>query len=67
MCSSYSYIKDEAKLRLRDKILVYGAVPRANTRPTDLGPVMANDETQFFLPKVQKQVHFECDWPVLHA
>ena len=33
MCSSYSYIKDEAKLRLRDKILVYGAVPRTNIRP----------------------------------
>jgi len=25
---------------LRDKIVVYGAVPRANIRPTDLGPVI---------------------------
>ena len=40
MCSRYTYTKDEAKLRLRDKILVYGAVPRANIRPTDLGPVI---------------------------
>ena len=40
MCSRYTYTKDEAKLRLRDKILVFGAVPRANIRPTDLGPVI---------------------------
>jgi len=25
MCSDYTYNKDEAKLRLRDRILVYGA------------------------------------------
>ena len=30
MCSRYSCNKDEAKLRLRDKIPVYGAVPRAS-------------------------------------
>ena len=40
MCSRYSYNEDEAKLRLRDRILVYGAVARANIRPTDLGPVI---------------------------
>ena len=33
MCSRYSYNKDEAKLRLSAKILVYGAVPRTNIRP----------------------------------
>jgi hypothetical protein len=38
--SRYSYTKDEAKFRLRDKIVVYGAVPRANIRPTNLGPVI---------------------------
>ena len=37
MCSRYTYTKDEAKLRLRDLIVVFGAVPRANIRP-DLGP-----------------------------
>lgn len=40
MCSNYTYKKNEAKLKLRDRILVYGAVPRANIRPTDLGPVI---------------------------
>jgi hypothetical protein len=40
MCSRYSYNKDEAKLRLRDRILVFGDVPRANIRPTDLSPVI---------------------------
>ena len=37
MCSRYSYNKNEAKLRLRDKIVVHGAEPRVNIRPTDLG------------------------------
>ena len=40
MCSRYTYTKDEAKLRLRDRIMVFGAVPRANIRPTDIGPVI---------------------------
>jgi len=40
MCSRYTYTKNEAKLWLRDLILVFGAVPRANIRPTDLGPVI---------------------------
>jgi hypothetical protein len=47
MCSRYSYNKDEAKLRLRDRILVYGAVPRANIRPTDLGPVILPEDDGF--------------------
>ena len=36
MCSRFPCPKDEAKLRLRDKIEVYGAVPRANIRPIHL-------------------------------
>jgi putative SOS response-associated peptidase YedK len=40
MCAHYTYNRKEAKFRLRDKIVVYGAVPRANIRPTDLGPVI---------------------------
>jgi putative SOS response-associated peptidase YedK len=47
MCSRYTYTKDEAKLRLRDKILVFGAVPRANIRPTDLGPVIVPEYEGF--------------------
>ena len=47
MCSRYTYTKDEAKLRLRDKIVVYGAVPRANIRPTDLGPVILPEHDGF--------------------
>ena len=30
--------KDEAKLKLRDLILVFGRMPRGNIRPTDLAP-----------------------------
>src|ERR1019366_7187233 len=47
MCSRYTYTKDEAKLRLRDKILVFGAVPSANIRPTDLGPVILPEHDGF--------------------
>ena len=47
MCSRYTYTKDEAKLRLRDKILVFGAVPRANIRPTDIGPVIVPEYEGF--------------------
>jgi putative SOS response-associated peptidase YedK len=47
MCSNYTYKKDEAKLRLRDKIPVFGAVPRANIRPTDLGPVILPEHDGF--------------------
>jgi hypothetical protein len=32
---------------LRDKIVVYGAVPRANIRPTDLGPVILPEDDGF--------------------
>jgi putative SOS response-associated peptidase YedK len=47
MCSNYSQKKDEAKLKLRDKMLVFGAVPRANIRPTDLGPVILPEQDEF--------------------
>ena len=40
MCSRHIYTKDEAKLRLRDLIMMFGAVPRAGIRPTDLSQVM---------------------------
>ena len=47
MCSRYTYTKDEAKLRLREKIEVFGCVPRANIRPTDLGPVIIPESDAF--------------------
>jgi putative SOS response-associated peptidase YedK len=47
MCSRYTYTKDEAKLRLRDLIQVFGVVPRANLRPTDLGPVILPEHDGF--------------------
>jgi putative SOS response-associated peptidase YedK len=47
MCSRYTYTKDEAKIRLREKIEVFGAVPRANIRPTDLGPVIIPEHDGF--------------------
>ncbi len=47
MCSRYTYNKDEAKLRLRDKIEVFGCVPRGDIRPTDLGPVIIPEHEGF--------------------
>ena len=40
MCAHYTYNRDAAKFRMREKIVAFGAVPRANIRPTDLGPVI---------------------------
>ena len=40
MCSRYEHKRDEAKIKLRDLIRVFGVVPRANIRPTDLGPII---------------------------
>ena len=47
MCSTYIYTKAEAKLKLREKIEVFGAVPRANIRLTDLGPVIIPEHDSF--------------------
>ena len=47
MCSRYSYNKDEAKLKLRDLILVFGRVPRGDIRPTDLAPVIVPEHESF--------------------
>ncbi len=45
MCARYEHKKEEAKIKLREKIYVFGAVPRANIRPTDLAiTVMMPDE-----------------------
>jgi len=40
MCSRYTATKATAKLRLREKVVVFGALPRASIRPTDPGPVI---------------------------
>ena len=47
MCSRYTYNKDEAKLKLRDQILVFGFVPHGDIRPTDLGPVIIPEHDGF--------------------
>lgn len=47
MCSHYTYKKDEAKLKLRDQILVFGFVPHGDIRPTDLGPVIIPEHDSF--------------------
>lgn len=52
MCSRYTYTKDEAKLRLRDLIQVFGVVPRANLRPTDLGPVILPEHRRLCVPGI---------------
>jgi putative SOS response-associated peptidase YedK len=40
MCARYTYNKNEAKLRLREQMELYGLVPKVDIRPTDLGPVV---------------------------
>ena len=47
MCSRYTVKKNEAKIRLREKIEVFGCVPRGDIRPTDLAPVILPDEAGF--------------------
>ncbi len=47
MCARYEHKKDEAKIKLREKIYVFGAVPRANIRPTDLGPIILPADDDF--------------------
>ena len=47
MCSHYTCNKDDAKLKLRDQILVFGFVPPRDIRPTDLGPVIIPEHEGF--------------------
>jgi putative SOS response-associated peptidase YedK len=47
MCATYTYTKDEARLRLRQKIEVFGALPRGSIRPTDCGPVILPESESF--------------------
>jgi len=47
VCSRYTYKKDEAKLKLREKLIVLGRVPRSDIRPTDLGPVILPEHDGF--------------------
>jgi hypothetical protein len=55
MCWRYANTKDEAKVRLRDNIVVHGVVPRANIRPTELSPVIVPEYDGFhFKPSVHK-------------
>jgi len=54
MCAHYTYNKDEAKLTLREKIEVFGKVPRAHIRPTDLGPVI--------IPEFESYVCLDMNW-----
>jgi len=49
VCSTYTVKRDETKIRLREKILIYGAVPRANIRPTDLAPIVIPADDDFYL------------------
>jgi putative SOS response-associated peptidase YedK len=47
VCSRYTHKNDEAKIRLREKIEVFGCVPRADIRPTDLAPILLPDDDFF--------------------
>ena len=41
MCSRYTYNKNQAKLKLRDQILVFGCVPRGAAVYSPLKPLLA--------------------------
>jgi putative SOS response-associated peptidase YedK len=47
VCSRYTNNKDEAKIKRRELIEVFGFVPRGDIRPTDLAPVIVPDEDSF--------------------
>ena len=47
MCSRYTYNKDEAKLKLRDLLMVFGRVLHGDIRPTDLAPVIVPEHEGF--------------------
>ncbi|MEI6078703.1 MAG: SOS response-associated peptidase family protein, partial [Verrucomicrobiota bacterium] len=44
MCSRFTVKKDEAKIRRRELMAVFGFVPREDIRPTDLAPVILPDD-----------------------
>ncbi|MEI6078349.1 MAG: SOS response-associated peptidase family protein, partial [Verrucomicrobiota bacterium] len=47
MCSRFTVKKDEAKIRRREMLAVFGFVPRDDIRPTDLAPVILPEEDSF--------------------
>jgi putative SOS response-associated peptidase YedK len=47
MCSRYTYVRKEARLRLRERIEVFDCVPRADIRITDLGPIVVPEHDGF--------------------
>ena len=53
MCSRYTVKRDEGKIRLRDKIVIYGAVPREDIRPTDLAPILIPDDDNFQMTQMR--------------
>lgn len=61
MCSRYTYKKDEAKIKLREKIEVFGCVPRGDIRPTDLAPVIVyRDEASAKTDADNNDSRFSC-------
>ena len=60
MCANYTYNRNDAKFRLREKIQVFGAVPRASIRPTDPGPVIVPEYDGFSIrPSIASVREFE--------
>jgi putative SOS response-associated peptidase YedK len=53
MCSRYTIRRDEVRIRLRDKILIYGAVSPSEIRPTDLAPIIVPDDDDFLLVQMR--------------
>jgi putative SOS response-associated peptidase YedK len=53
MCAHFTIKRDEEKIRLRDKILIYGAVPRADIKPTDLAPIIIPDNDDYLLTQMR--------------
>jgi putative SOS response-associated peptidase YedK len=53
MRAHFTIKRDEEKIRLRDKILIYGAVPRADIKPTDLAPIIIPENDDYLLTQMR--------------
>jgi putative SOS response-associated peptidase YedK len=65
MCSRFTVKRNEAAIKLREKILVYGAVPRADVRPTDYAPIIVPENGGYYLTEMRWGWHVPWDKTIL--
>jgi putative SOS response-associated peptidase YedK len=47
VCTNYNAKKKEARIKMQDKQLIFGMVPRESIRPTDLGPILIPEKDNY--------------------